>query len=68
MAEVSRYIREASGERIREKGELYLRQGAVIAGLAPAEEKISTTTALIPESVDEETEVVGTLGTEEEEK
>ncbi len=118
VAEVSKYIREASGERIREKGELYLRQGAVIAGLAPAEEKISTsavlnvptetkpegtgadarvaenektgiakkpdgsaevetppeegkistTAVLIPEPVDEETEVAGTPGAEEEEK
>ena len=33
VAEVSKYIREASGERIREKGELYLRQGAMIAGM-----------------------------------
>jgi len=47
VAEVSKYIREASGERIREKGELYLRQGAMIAGMriptpAPEEEsKIS---------------------------
>ncbi len=38
IAEVSKYIREASGERIREKGELYLKQGAMIAGM----EEIST--------------------------
>lgn len=57
IAEVSKYIREASGERIREKGELYLRQGAMIAGMriptpAPEEEpKISNTSLLIPEEV-----------------
>ncbi len=57
VAEVSKYIREASGERIREKGELYLRQGAMIAGMriptpAPEEEpKISNTSLLIPEEV-----------------
>jgi len=46
VAEVSKYIREASGERIREKGELYLRQGAMIAGLPVGEEKISTNVVL----------------------
>ena len=52
VAEVSKYIREASGERIREKGELYLRQGAMIAGMTiptpvPEEEsKISNTPLL----------------------
>jgi hypothetical protein len=45
-AGVTNYMRELSGEKIREKGELYLRQGAMIAGLPMGEEKISTNVVL----------------------